>query len=181
MIASRQGLCEVLDFRSWAEDGQPLTMPQINEKKRQVEEAEARVRDILLRLDANGGSGGRARPRQSARSRRCSPTSGATTKFRLAADRIRTQPGLRERFALGVARQRPYLARMERIFGEEGMPPQLARVRAHRVVLRRERVLEVGAAGVWQFMPSTGRQYMMVNDAVDERRIRCARRARRAT
>ena len=27
-----------------------------------------------------------------------------------------------------------------------------------------------GAAGVWQFMPSTGRQYMMVNDAVDERK-----------
>ena len=171
---------EVLDFRSWAEDGQPLTMPQINEKKRQVEEAEARVRDILLRLDANGGSAEGLGPDERKVAKMFADVAG-DDKFRLAADRIRTQQGLRERFALGVARQRPYLARMERIFGEEGMPPQLARLPLIESCFDVNAYSKVGAAGVWQFMPSTGRQYMMVNDAVDERKdpLRATRAAAR--
>lgn len=171
---------EVLDFRSWAEDGQPLTMPQINEKKRQVEEAEARVRDILLRLDANGGSAEGLGPDERKVAKMFADVQG-DDKFRLAADRIRTQAGLRERFALGVARQRPYLSRMERIFGEEGMPPQLARVPLIESCFDVNAYSKVGAAGVWQFMPSTGRQYMMVNDAVDERKdpLRATRAAAR--
>ncbi|MBY0279663.1 transglycosylase SLT domain-containing protein [Candidatus Binatia bacterium] len=171
---------EVLDFRSWVEDGQPLTMPQINEKKRQVEEAEARVRDILLRLDANGGSADGLGPDEHKVAKMFADVDG-DDKFRLAADRIRTQAGLRERFALGIARQRPYLARMERIFGEEGMPPQLARLPLIESCFDVNAYSKVGAAGVWQFMPSTGRQYMMVNDAVDERKdpLRATRAAAR--
>lgn len=171
---------EVLDFRSWAEDGQPLTMPQINEKKRQVEEAELRVRDILLRLDANGGSAEGLGPDERKVAKMFADVQG-DDKYRLAADRIRTQQGLRERFALGVARQRPYLARMERIFGEEGMPPQLARLPLIESCFDVNAYSKVGAAGVWQFMPSTGRQYMMVNDAVDERKdpLRATRAAAR--
>ena len=34
---------EVLDFRPWVDDGDPLTPSEINEKKRQIDEAEQRV------------------------------------------------------------------------------------------------------------------------------------------
>lgn len=171
---------EVLDFRSWVEDGQPLTMPQINEKKRQIEEAEVRVRGILLRLDANGGSAEGLGPDEHKVAKMFADV-GGDDKFRLAAERIRTQAGLRERFALGIARQRPYLARMERIFGDEGMPPQLARLPLIESCFDVNAYSKVGAAGVWQFMPSTGRQYMMVTDSIDERKdpLRATRAAAR--
>ena len=35
---------EVLDFRSWVSDGEPLTASQVNEKKRQVNETSAHIR-----------------------------------------------------------------------------------------------------------------------------------------
>jgi membrane-bound lytic murein transglycosylase D len=171
---------EVLDFRPWVEDGQPLTQPQLNEKKRQVDEAEARVRGILLRLDENGGSAEGLGPDERKVAKMFADVQGED-KFRLAAERIRTQAGLRERFALGIARQRPYLSRMERIFGEDGMPPQLARLPLIESCFNVNAYSKVGAAGVWQFMPSTGRQYMTVSDAVDERKdpLRATRAAAR--
>lgn len=160
---------EVLDFRSWVSDGQPLTISQTNEKKRQVEEAVARVRAILLRLDANGGSPEGLGPDERKVHAMFSDVRGED-KFRAAAERVRTQTGLRERFALGIARQRPYLARMERIFGEEGLPVQLARLPLIESCFDVNAYSKVGAAGVWQFMPATGKQYLEINSAIDERR-----------
>jgi membrane-bound lytic murein transglycosylase D len=87
-----------------------------------------------------------------------------------APERMRTQRGLRERFGEGVRVSRTYLPVMEEIFREEGLPVELTRlpliescfdVRAHS---------KVGASGIWQFMPSTGRLFMRVDDLVDERR-----------
>lgn len=171
---------EVLDFRPWVDDGDPLTPSEINEKKRQIDEAEQRVRDVLLRLDANGGSAEGLGPDERKVAKMFADVEGED-RFRTAAERIRTQQGLRERFALGVARQRPYLARMERIFGEDGLPPQLARLPLIESCFDVNAYSKVGAAGVWQFMPSTGRQYMTVGDHVDERRdpLRATRAAAR--
>lgn len=160
---------EVLDFRSWVADGEPLTQSQVNEKKRQIDEAEERVRGILLQLDANGGSaeglGSDARKVHA-----MFADVRGSDKFREAAERIRTQSGLRERFALGIARQRPYLARMERIFREEGLPAELARLPLIESCFDVNAYSKVGAAGVWQFMPSTGKQYLHISAGVDERR-----------
>jgi len=160
---------EVVDFLPWVEDGDPLTPSEINEKKRQIEEAELRVRSILMSLDANGGSAEGLGPAERKVAKMFADVEGED-KFRTAAERIRTQPGLRERFALGIARQRPYLPRMKRIFGEEGLPSELARLPLIESCFNVNAYSKVGAAGVWQFMPSTGRQYMIVGDHVDERR-----------
>jgi membrane-bound lytic murein transglycosylase D len=160
---------EVLDFRSWVSEGEPLTSSQVNEKKRQVDEAEQRVRDVLLQLDANGGS-----PVGLGTEARKVYTMFADVhgedKFRAAAERIRTQTGLRERFALGVARQRGYLARMERIFREEGVPTELVRLPLIESCFDVNAYSKVGAAGIWQFMPATGKQYLRIGGGVDERR-----------
>lgn len=160
---------EVLDFRSWVEEGEPLTSSQVNEKKRQIDEAEQRVRDILLRLDANGGSAEGLGPDERKVHTMFADVHG-DDKFRLAAERIRTQSGLRERFALGIARQRAYLPRMERIFREEGVPVELVRLPLIESCFDVDAYSKVGAAGVWQFMPATGKQYLRIGGGVDERR-----------
>jgi len=160
---------EVVDFRSWVSEGEPLTSSQVNEKKRQVDEATARVRHILLRIDANGGSAEGLGPDERKVYTMFADVRGAD-KFREAAERIRTQTGLRERFALGIARQRGYLDRMERVFRQDGLPPELARLPLIESCFNVEAYSKVGAAGVWQFMPATGKQYLHISTGVDERR-----------
>ena len=60
---------------------------------------------------------------------------------------------------------------MERIFREEGLPTELTRLPLVESCFDVEAYSKVGAAGIWQFMPATGRIYSMdVNDIVDERR-----------
>jgi membrane-bound lytic murein transglycosylase D len=171
---------QVLDFRSWVSDGEPMTASQVNEKKREVDEATQHVRAVLLRLDANGDSAdGLGSDEHKVYAMFADVHE--PNKFREAADRIRTQAGLRERFALGIARQRGYLDRMQRIFRQEGLPLELARLPLIESCFDVNAYSKVGAAGVWQFMPSTGRQYMQVGSAVDERRdpLRATRAAAR--
>jgi membrane-bound lytic murein transglycosylase D len=95
------------------------------------------------------------------------------TKFRDAADpsRLRTQRGLREKFAHGLRIAHRYLPEMERIFRDEGLPVELTRLPLVESCFDVEAYSKVGAAGIWQFMPTTGRLYAMdVNGDVDERR-----------
>lgn len=171
---------EVLDFRSWVSDGEPLTISQINEKKRQIEEAKERIRGILLRLHARGGDTSGLTAEERKVYALFSDVHGPN-KFRDAADRVRAQAGLRERFALGIARQKGYLPAMEAIFREEGLPVELARMPLIESCFDLNAYSKVGAAGVWQFMPSTGKLYLTINDGIDERRdpLRATRAAAR--
>jgi membrane-bound lytic murein transglycosylase D len=94
-------------------------------------------------------------------------------RFRAAAgeDRLRTQTGIRERFREGVQNSRRYIKAMERIFEREGVPVELTRLPLVESSFNLQATSKVGAAGIWQFMPSTGRLYdMQVSSAVDERR-----------
>jgi membrane-bound lytic murein transglycosylase D len=59
---------------------------------------------------------------------------------------------------------------MERIFGEQGLPVELTRMPLIESSFNLNAYSKVGAAGIWQFMPSTGRRFLTVSAAVDERR-----------
>src|SRR5438093_961900 len=89
-----------------------------------------------------------------------------------AADdkRLHSQRGLRERFAEGVRVSRAYFPEMERIFREEGLPVELVRLPLIESCFNLRAYSKAGAAGVWQFMPKTGRLFMRVDNLVDERR-----------
>jgi membrane-bound lytic murein transglycosylase D len=94
-------------------------------------------------------------------------------KFLAAAgeDRIRAQTGIKERFAEGIRISRRYLKAMEAIFRQEGVPIELTRLPFIESSFNVQANSKVGAAGIWQFMPSTGRLYnMRINHMVDERR-----------
>jgi membrane-bound lytic murein transglycosylase D len=93
-------------------------------------------------------------------------------KFLHAAepDRLRTQSGLRERFVRGLEVGARFWPEIERIFREEGVPIELTRLPLVESCFNIHAYSKAGAAGVWQFMPSTARRFMRVDDAVDERR-----------
>ena len=87
----------------------------------------------------------------------------------LGEDYVHVQYGIRDRFERGLVVSHRYLPEIERIFREEGLPPQLTRLPFIESSFNVNAVSKVGASGIWQFMPSTGRIYMRVGTAVDER------------
>jgi membrane-bound lytic murein transglycosylase D len=58
---------------------------------------------------------------------------------------------------------------MERIFAEVGIPLELTRLPHIESSFENRALSKVGAAGMWQIMPATGRLYLRVDRVVDER------------
>lgn len=161
---------EVLDFQdladSGASDGEVAAYAQ--ETARSEKE---RIRAVLMRLHQL-----RPDPRTlSAEERRIWALFADVnnpSKFLEAAadDRIRSQAGLRERFAAGIEVSRRYLPEMEAIFRRAGLPIELTRLPLVESSFNVRAYSKAGAAGIWQFMPATARSYMRINRHVDERR-----------
>jgi membrane-bound lytic murein transglycosylase D len=86
-----------------------------------------------------------------------------------SADRVRSQRGVRERFRRGLEVSGRYDATFRDIFRRYGLPEDLAYLPHVESSFQLNARSSVGAAGVWQFMPSTGRQYMVVGNDIDER------------
>ncbi len=161
---------KVLDFRSRVDDD--LTDGELASLERVETDLEMdRLRATLLRLDGIG-----ANPESLTAEERAIydlwADDPAPDRFRAAADdkRLHSQRGLRERFADGVRVSRRYFPQMERIFRDEGLPVELVRLPLIESCFNLEAYSKVGAAGIWQFMPKTGRRFMRVDHLVDERR-----------
>jgi membrane-bound lytic murein transglycosylase D len=96
-----------------------------------------------------------------------------SNKFLQAAseDRLRSQTGIKEKFADAIRVSRRYLKAMEIIFRQEGVPVELTRLPFIESSFNVQAYSKVGAAGIWQFMPATGRLFnLRINHLVDERR-----------
>jgi membrane-bound lytic murein transglycosylase D len=87
-------------------------------------------------------------------------------------DLIRSQTGIRERYAEAIRRSWRYLPVMEQIFvAEYGLPKERTRIPFIESSFDYTAYSSVGAAGIWQFMPKTARSHrMLVGRHVDERR-----------
>src|SRR5262249_43765955 len=73
------------------------------------------------------------------------------------------------RFAQGLVRSWTYLPDIERIFADAGLPSELTLLPHIESSFENRAMSKVGAAGIWQIMPATGRRYLRVSDDVDER------------
>ena len=91
-------------------------------------------------------------------------------RFKDAVGRLRAQRGLKERTEHALAVSSQYLPEMESIFKSEGLPPILTRLPLVESSFNVDAYSKVGAAGLWQFIPSSARLYMRLDEAVDERR-----------
>ncbi len=89
--------------------------------------------------------------------------------FRKARDNIRLQVGQKDRFLAGVIRSGAYLPSIKRIFRSRGLPLELAYLPHVESSFNPKAYSKAGAAGLWQFTRSTGRNFMAINNEVDER------------
>lgn len=86
-------------------------------------------------------------------------------------DRVKAQRGIKERTAEGIKRSGKYLAQMQQIFRERGLPAEIAYLPIVESSYDINARSNVGALGMWQFMRATGKQFnMRVDRNVDERK-----------
>ena len=90
-------------------------------------------------------------------------------KYQKAAASIRIQRGQREEIARAMSTATRYLPALEQAFKEEGVPPVLAQLAFIESSFNLKAYSKVGAAGIYQIMPATGRQYLRVTNDIDER------------
>jgi membrane-bound lytic murein transglycosylase D len=86
-----------------------------------------------------------------------------------AAGRIRFQLGQADRFKEGLIRSSSWETHIAETFANQGLPSELAVLPHVESSFNAAAYSKVGAAGLWQFMRSTGKRYMRIDDAVDER------------
>jgi membrane-bound lytic murein transglycosylase D len=92
-------------------------------------------------------------------------------KFSEAArhGRLRFQLGQRDQFAMGIFQSGRYLRQMEEIFLQEGLPLELTRLPFVESSFNLRARSKVGATGLWQFMRTSARSYMRMDNSADER------------
>lgn len=137
---------------------------RLNKKK--IESAKRKYQTILENL-AKGKS---ARFGQTKKVKNIFPANTTKRTFALAADNIRVQTGLKERFAEGVIRSGAYMREIKQIFKSYNLPQDLAYLPHVESSFNLKAHSKLGASGIWQFTRTTGKQYLQIDDAIDERR-----------
>ncbi len=87
-----------------------------------------------------------------------------------AAQRVRFQQGLADRFREGYIRSGLWQEYIRAQLSEAGVPASLASLPHVESSFNPEARSYAGASGLWQFTRSTGRRYMQIDHVVDERR-----------
>jgi membrane-bound lytic murein transglycosylase D len=152
---------EVIDL----EDREVVRGAQEINKKR-VERARAKYQEILATL----ARGNRPSTSEEKRVAALFGPQTAPDEFQRATERIRCQVGQKNRFREGVIRSGAFLDEIKRIFKAEGIPVDLAYLPHVESSFNHTAYSKFGAAGIWQFMESTGKRFMEIGYALDERR-----------
>lgn len=159
---------EVLDFRQLSKTARNRVVYEIVSKKR-VKRAIDAYRQALARLARD------PKPRNPSREER--NVLAALKKLphkhsyaELKAS-LRTQTGQRDNIIKGLLAAEAFFPKMERLFTQMGVPLELTRLTLVESSFNLNAKSKVGAAGVWQFMPKSGREYMTVDEKteIDER------------
>ncbi len=137
-------------------------------QKAHLREREQQMTARIERATRKSIAGARLSPAEAALVERIRVHAGVSA-LRDAASRLRAQRGLRERFRDGLGIAQRYDKAFREIFRNAGLPEDLAYLPHVESSFRNRAVSSVGAAGIWQFMPATGRRYMIINTALDER------------
>lgn len=148
----------VVDLVDW----ETANAAQINSDR--IKAAKDRIREILLTL-------GNGTPPSTPEERRIAALFPPQrhTIFHAARDSIRFQLGQSDRFYEGVIRSGKYLPAFRQIFRSMGLPPELAFLPHVESSFNPKAQSKAGAAGLWQFTRSTGKEYLTINELVDER------------
>ena len=94
---------------------------------------------------------------------------GTPSRLLEATDDIRFQLGQADRFREGLVRSGAWETHIAETLANLGLPAELAVLPHVESSFNPAAYSKVGAAGLWQFMRSTGRRYMRIDSAVDDR------------
>ncbi len=132
-----------------------------------IEQAKEKYQEILKTL----ASGAPPQTREEKRVAGLFGPKATVEDFRLAEDNIRFQVGQRDHFREGLIRSGAYLAQIKKILASYGVPEDLAYLPHVESSFNYKAYSKFGAAGIWQFTESSGKQFMLdVDYAIDERR-----------
>jgi membrane-bound lytic murein transglycosylase D len=87
-----------------------------------------------------------------------------------AAGNIRVQQGLREKVEEGMHRARSLMPRILPILRRHNVPEELAALPMVESTFNPHARSKAGAVGLWQFISSTGKQYLKITRRQDDRR-----------
>ncbi len=143
---------------------EPSTTPA--ERQRIVDAARNRY-GVALRRIADAGDG--ALSAEDQRIRELWGAEGTPARLRAAVDDMRFQLGQADRFRAGLVRSGAWETHIAETLANLGLPAELAVLPHVESSFNPSAYSKVGAAGLWQFMRSTGRRYMRIDGAVDDR------------
>ena len=91
------------------------------------------------------------------------------SQLRKAKRRIRCQVGQRDRFREGLIRSATHIDAIRAIFRNAGLPEDLAYLPHVESSFNYHAHSKSGAVGIWQFTRRTGRHFLKIDSALDER------------
>jgi membrane-bound lytic murein transglycosylase D len=148
----------VYEVLSFPEDLSP------RERAKRIDATKLKYSRILRELAAGNASTSEAR-----RVRDLWPENTSRVRFEQAAEEVRFQLGQADRFREGLIRSGTWKPRIEEAFERAGLPRELAVLPHVESSFNPYAYSKVGAAGMWQFMRSTGRRFLRIDSVVDER------------
>jgi membrane-bound lytic murein transglycosylase D len=142
----------------------PADLPP-RERSKRIDEAKKRYARILERL-ASGAENLREEER---RVQQLWPKGTRRSRLERAAESVRFQLGQADRFREGIVRSGAWRDYIAATFEQMDVPVELAALPHVESSFNTYAYSKVGAAGMWQFMRSTGRRFLRIDAAVDER------------
>ena len=142
----------------------PSDLSQKQRQKR-IEDAKKKYSRILDRLAA----GATDLSEEEQRVLDLWPKGTHRSRFEEAAEGVRFQLGQSDRFREGIVRSGAWREHIAATFKKMGLPTELAALPHVESSFNTYAYSKVGAAGMWQFMRGTGRRFMRIDAAVDER------------
>jgi len=146
-----------------------LAMPSELSRKQRQRRAAARRKQIKATLRVLASGKREQLSNEEARILALWPAGVSNETLAAAAQRIRYQQGLRERFRDGLQRSGRWRAYVNEQFTALGVPIEIAALPHVESSYNPAARSHVGASGIWQFTRSTGRRFMRVDHVIDER------------
>ena len=137
-----------------------------SQREHRVSQAKARYAELLKRFAAGDTADLTSHER---RILHAFGDKATPAEYRDAIGRIRFQLGQADRFHEGLLRSQAFGRNIAKVLAQRGVPPEIGALPHVESSFNPAAYSRVGAAGLWQFMPSTARRYMRVDNLVDER------------
>lgn len=97
------------------------------------------------------------------------PPAWSAEDISASADRMVGRRGMRRSFRVSLENSLQYQALMDSVFRAEGVPTRLMFLAHVESRFNPEAVSPAGAAGMWQFLKSSGSRYLVIDERVDQR------------